>query len=175
MRAAGLDRRAAATLTDYRDTTGQYDAVVSIEMLEAVGEAHWPGYFQTLYQRLKPGARAAVQVITIADEHFSTYRRQTDFIQRHIFPGGMLPSPSILRTQARQAGLTLEHEQTFGPSYAHTLAHWRERFIDAWPRIAEQGFGRRFRRLWEYYLCYCETGFNAGTIDVGIYSFRKPG
>jgi len=175
MQTAGLDKRAAATLTDYRDTQGRYDAVVSIEMLEAVGEAHWPRYFQTLYQRLRPGACAVVQVITIADGRFPIYRKRTGFIQRHVFPGGMLPSPSVLRAQAEGAGLVPDHEQTFGLSYARTLAQWRERFIAAWPQIAGQGFDERFRRLWEYYLCYCETGFRAGTIDVGIYRFRRPG
>ncbi len=173
MQTAGIDERAVATLTDYRDTQGQYDAVVSIEMLEAVGEAHWPRYFQTLHQRLKPGASAVVQVITIADDRFARYRRRPGFIQRHVFPGGMLPSPSQLREQAERAGLVPDHEQTFGLSYARTLAQWRERFIAAWPKIAGQGFDERFRRLWDYYLCYCETGFRAGTIDVGIYRFRR--
>lgn len=175
MRISGLEARAGASLTDYRDTTGQYDAVVSIEMLEAVGEAHWPRYFETLYQRLKPGACAVVQVITIADDRFPRYRQRTDFIQRHVFPGGMLPSPSQLRAQAVRAGLTPEDEHTFGLSYARTLALWRERFVDSWPQIARQGFDGRFRRLWEYYLCYCETGFRTGNTDVGIYRFRRPG
>lgn len=175
MRSAGLEAHTGASLTDYRDTAGQYDAVVSIEMLEAVGESNWPRYFETLYQRLKPGACAVIQVITIADHRFPHYRRQTDFIQRHVFPGGMLPSPSRLRAQAVKAGLTLEQEHTFGLSYARTLALWLERFVDNWPQIARQGFDGRFRRLWEYYLCYCETGFRAGTTDVGIYSFRRPG
>jgi cyclopropane-fatty-acyl-phospholipid synthase len=174
MQAAGLQQQAQASLTDYRDTAGQYDAIVSIEMLEAVGEAHWPRYFQTLYERLKPGSGAVVQVITIADERYAEYRRTTDFIQRHVFPGGMLPSPSILRQQAEQAGLQPDHAQTFGLSYARTLAQWRAAFIAAWPHIAGNGFDQRFRRLWEYYLCYCEAGFNAGMIDVGIYRFRKP-
>jgi len=174
MRRAGYDDRAVASITDYRDSEGQYDAVVSIEMLEAVGEVHWPRYFQTLYQRLKPGACAVIQVISIADERFPDYRKRTDFIQRHVFPGGMLPSPSVLREQAARSGLILDHEQTFGLSYARTLAQWRERFLSAWPSITRLGFDERFRRLWEYYLCYCETGFRAGTIDVGIYRFRKP-
>ncbi len=171
----GLNGRAGATLTDYRETGGEYDAIVSIEMLEAVGEAHWPAYFRTLRERLKPGAAAVIQVITIADERFERYRRRTDFIQRHVFPGGMLPCPAALRKQASIAGLTLEHEETFGASYARTLAEWRERFSAAWPAITRQGFDERFRRLWHYYLCYCETGFRSGSIDVGIYRFRRPG
>lgn len=175
MRRQGLQHAAAATLTDYRDTRGQYDAVVSIEMLEAVGETHWPRYFKTLYERLKPGACALVQVITIADERFPQYRRRTDFIQRHVFPGGMLPSPGMLRLSAERAGLSPEQEQTFGLDYAETLAVWRRNFLRAWPQIALQSFDERFRRLWEYYLCYCEAGFRAGGIDVGLYRFRRPG
>ncbi len=170
----GLDQRARATLTDYRETSGEYDAVVSIEMLEAVGEAHWPDYFRTLRQRLKPGAAAVIQVITIDDQRFDSYRGRTDFIQRHVFPGGMLPCPSVLREQAARAGLMLDHEETFGLSYARTLAEWRERFGAAWPAVARQGFDERFRRLWHYYLCYCEAGFRSGSIDVGIYRFRRP-
>ncbi len=170
----GLQAQAAANLTDYRDTHGEYDAVVSIEMLEAVGEEHWPQYFQTLRERLKPGAAAVVQVITIAEERFDAYRGRTDFIQRYIFPGGMLPTPSILHRQAAAAGLVVDHQETFGSSYARTLEVWRRHFIDAWEDIAAEGFDERFRRLWEYYLCYCETGFSSGSIDVGIYRFRRP-
>ncbi len=170
----GLDRMSRASLTDYRDTQGSYDAVVSIEMLEAVGEENWRRYFDILHQRLKPGAPAVVQVITIADERFDEYRRGTDFIQRHVFPGGMLPCPAGLRNLADDAGLVLDHSQTFGLSYARTLAHWRERFLTVWPQVAAQGFDQRFRRLWEYYLCYCEAGFRTGGVDVGIYRFRRP-
>jgi cyclopropane-fatty-acyl-phospholipid synthase len=173
MRAAGLAGRAHASLTDYRDSRGQYDAVVSIEMLEAVGEEHWPRYFQILRERLKPGAAAVVQVITIDDRRFAGYRRRADFIQRHIFPGGMLPCPAVLREQALAAGLTPDHEERFGASYARTLSAWRRRLIAAWPDIERLGFDARFRRLWEYYLCYCETGFRTGSIDVGIYRFRR--
>lgn len=171
---AGLAERGQARLQDYRDVTGNYDAVVSIEMLEAVGEAHWPAYFRTLHGRLKPGAPAVVQVITIDDKVFESYRRRPDFIQRYIFPGGMLPSPGRLRRAARHAGLVLDHAETFGADYAATLALWRERFQEARPRLRELGYGERFRRLWEYYLCYCETGFRDGVIDVGIYRFRRP-
>jgi cyclopropane-fatty-acyl-phospholipid synthase len=174
MEEQGIAERAGAALLDYRDTRGQYDAIVSIEMLEAVGEAHWHRYFQTLYQRLKPGAAAVIQVITIDDRRFARYRRHTDFIQRHIFPGGMLPCPRVLEERARQAGLTAELQQTFGASYATTLDRWRGRFLAAWPQISAKGFDQRFRRLWEYYLCYCEAGFRADLIDVGIYRFRRP-
>ena len=174
MQHAGLDRQAAAQLTDYRDSQGEYDAVVSIEMLEAVGEARWPDYFRTLYQRLKPGAAAVVQVITIAEERFDHYRNNTDFIQRHVFPGGMLPTPSRLDSHAREAGLQPDHAERFGLSYARTLVEWREAFEQSWPQLREQGFDERFRRLWNYYLVYCEAGFRRGVTDVGIYRFRRP-
>jgi len=169
---AGLSGLATATLIDYRDTGGRYDALVSIEMLEAVGEVHWPRYFATLAERLRPGGAAVIQVITIADRYFAGYRRQTDFIQRYVFPGGMLPSPAVLHEQAATAGLAVDHAESFGLDYARTLAIWRERFLAAWPRLAAMGFDERFRRLWTYYLCYCEAGFRAGTIDVGIYRLR---
>ncbi|MDA8444616.1 SAM-dependent methyltransferase [Paracidovorax valerianellae] len=165
-----LTERVDLRLQDYRDVDGQFDHIVSIEMLEAVGERYWPAYFETLKERLRPGGRAVVQVITIADEHFEQYRSTTDFIQRYIFPGGMLPSPSRLRDAMAQAGLALQAAETFGPSYATTLAEWRHRFLSAWPSIEPLGFDAPFRRLWEYYLCYCEAGFSTGRVDVGLYT-----
>ncbi len=159
-------------LQDYRDVQGRYDRIVSIEMVEAVGEAYWPAYFDTLRQRLRPGGHAVLQAITIADAHFAHYRSGADFIQHCIFPGGMLPSPAALRAQAKRAGLQLREELCFGDSYAATLAEWRRRFIGAWPSIEALGFDAAFRRLWEYYLCYCEAGFRSGRVDVGLYSLR---
>ena len=159
-------------LQDYRDVQGQYDRIVSIEMIEAVGEAWWPTYFNTLRQRLKPGGVAVLQAITIADDRFESYRQGADFIQRCIFPGGMLPSPRVLREQAARAGFEIEEEQCFGESYARTLAEWRRRFLAAWPAIQAQGFDEAFRRLWLYYLCYCEAGFRSGRVDVGLYRLR---
>jgi len=173
MEALGLTNLARAELRDYRDSAGQYDALVSIEMLEAVGEAHWPRYFQTVRDRLRPGAAAVIQVITIADDRYAAYRARTDFIQRHIFPGGMLPSPRVLHEQANAAGLEIDHAETFGASYARTLALWRAAFLASWPEVRRLGFDERFRRLWEYYLCYCEAGFASGAIDVGIYRLRR--
>ena len=143
-------------------------------MLEAVGEAYWPRYFATLRERLKPGGIAVLQVITIDETRFDSYRRSADFIQRHIFPGGMLPTPTIIAAEAKAAGLTLASTQSFGEGYARTLAEWRRRFLASWPSIQSMGFDERFRRLWEYYLCYCEAGFRAGTIDVGFFVLRKP-
>ncbi|CAN5805396.1 cyclopropane-fatty-acyl-phospholipid synthase family protein [soil metagenome] len=170
---AGLESRIDLRLQDYRDADGQYDAVVSIEMLEAVGERYWPVYFDTLRKRMRDGGRAVVQVITIADEHFDHYRAGTDFIQRFIFPGGMLPSVSVMREHAAAAGLTMSVAESFGPSYAATLVEWRRRFMDAWPEVEALGFDMRFRRLWEYYLCYCEAGFITGRVDVGLYTFER--
>ena len=161
-------------LQDYRDVGGRFDRIVSIEMIEAVGEAHWPRYFSTLRDRLHPGGAAVVQAITIEDGRFAGYRRGCDFIQRHIFPGGMLPCPRVMREQAERAGLVIDHVEMFGLSYAQTLAEWRRRFLEAWPQAAALGFDERFRRLWDYYLSYCEAGFRAGTIDVGLWRFRRP-
>jgi cyclopropane-fatty-acyl-phospholipid synthase len=158
-------------LQDYRDVEGQYDRIVSIEMLEAVGEAYWPAYFDVLRRRLKPGGSAVLQVITIGEPWFERYRRGADFIQRYIFPGGMLPTVDILREQGEAAGFEMQECLRFGPSYALTLAEWRRRFLANWPAIAPLGFDDAFRRLWEYYLGYCEAGFDSGRIDVGLYRF----
>ena len=159
---------------DYRDAVGTFDRVVSIEMLEAVGKEYWNTYFSTVHDRLRPGGIAALQVITMADERYKEYERGTDFIQRHIFPGGMLPSPAIMRERIAAAGLQLECVRNFGASYGRTLAEWRARFLAAWPRLRLMGFDETFRRKWEYYLAYCEAGFRAGAIDVGIYQCRRP-
>lgn len=169
----GLTNQIALELTDYRDVERTYDRVVSIEMLEAVGEAYWPIYFKTLHDRLNAGGIAVLQVITISEARFETYRSSADFIQRHIFPGGMLPSKAIIARQSVGAGLKLVSTQSFGESYAATLAEWRKRFLASWPNVVKMGFPERFRRLWEYYLCYCEAGFRAGTIDVGFYVLTK--
>ena len=175
MHELGRAGQASAGMTDYRDTGGQYDAVVSIEMLEAVGKEHWPDYFRVLNERLRPGAAAVVQVITIDESRYSHYLRNTDFIQRYVFPGGMLPTPGIVCRQATDAGLIVEHREMFGKDYARTLAEWRRNFHAAWPHLRQPGFEDAFRRLWDYYLCYCEAGFRLGSIDVGIFRFRKPG
>jgi cyclopropane-fatty-acyl-phospholipid synthase len=167
---AGVADKVDLRLQDYRDVQGAFDRIVSIEMFEAVGEAWWPTYFATVAERLKAGGRAVLQVISIAEEHAESYRRDTDFIQHHVFPGGYLPSPSAFRAAAAKAGLTVAAEETFGLSYAETLAEWRRRFHAAWEDIAPQGFDIRFRRLWDYYLAYCEAGFREATIDVGLYT-----
>jgi cyclopropane-fatty-acyl-phospholipid synthase len=171
--AGGWADRAEFKLVDYRDLQGRYDHIVSIEMFEAVGERYWPSYFRQLRDRLKPGGRAAIQTITIADERFSAYRRGTDFIQRHVFPGGMLPSPAAFERRAASADFRVADRYAFGLDYARTLALWRESFEAAWPRIARLGFDERFRRLWRFYLAYCEAGFRAGTTDVCHYLLER--
>lgn len=171
--ALGLDDQCDFRLEDYRDTQGSYDRIVSIEMVEAVGEENWPRYFETLRNRLKPGGLAVLQAITIGEDLFPRYRRKADFIQRHIFPGGLLPTASAIGEQAGNAGLKLETVKTFGPCYARTLGEWRERFEQAWPEISRLGFDERFRRKWLYYLSYCKAGFENGAIDVGFYQLRR--
>ncbi len=170
--ASGEPERARVWLKDYRDIVGVYDRIVSIEMCEAVGEKFLPLYFETLARALRAGGRAVIQVITIADARLSAYRDTPDFIQRYIFPGGFLPSDTLLRERFAGAGLKLAGAETFGHSYALTLAEWRRRFHANWGRIAALGFDDRFRRLWDYYLCYCEAGFREQTIDVGLYALE---
>ena len=175
-RAADLEtpRRPEFSFTDYRDASGTYDRIVSIEMLEAVGEEFWPAYFGVLRDRLKAGGAAVVQVITIEDSRFDLYRKGTDFIQRFIFPGGLLPSPAAMQSMTAGAGLIIEDTEFFGQCYARTLAEWNRRFQVAWPDLVELGFDMQFKRMWEYYLSYCEAGFRAGNIDVGLFKIRKP-
>ena len=162
----GLNEQVEIRLQDYRDTRERFDRIASIEMFEAVGESYWPIFFETLRDRLVEGGRAAMQVITIADRHFDYYRGRPDFIQRYIFPGGMLPSPRAFTQESERAGLTVERMEGFGPCYARTLAEWNRRFQGAWHRLEPLGYDARFKRMWEYYLAYCEAGFRAGTIDV---------
>lgn len=170
---AGLTGRARIRLEDYRDTVGSFDRIASIEMIEAVGEENWPIYFDKFADRLKAGGKAVIQAITIREDLYEGYRRNPDFIQRYIFPGGMLPTKESMRRQAETAGLDFETLETFGASYALTLSEWRRRFNEAWPRIAAMGFDERFRRMWDYYLAYCQVGFERGSIDVGLYRLAR--
>jgi len=166
MQAEGLNERVEVRLQDYRDVEGRFDRIASIEMIEAVGEPFWQTFFQQMRARLVDGGLAGLQVITIADSIFPTYRRGADFIQRYIFPGGMLPSPGILDRHYQEAGLIKLGEERFGQDYARTLAAWYARFERAWPEIRQQGFDTRFRHLWQFYLAYCEAGFRVGFTDV---------
>lgn len=169
---SGLSSEVTLRLQDYRDTDGQFDRIVSIEMFEAVGEAYWPSYFDSLKRCLKPGGRAVLQIISIEEERFRTYRGSTDFIQQYVFPGGFLPSDNALSASVARSGLAVREIEHFGASYARTLTEWRIRFEEHWPQIAAQGFDERFRRLWLYYLSYCEAGFEEGTINVGLYTIE---
>lgn len=172
MTRAGLSDRVTLLLRDYRDVEGEFDRVVSIEMIEAVGRAYWPSYFATLNRSLRPGGRAVLQAITIEESLFDAYQQGTDFIQRHIFPGGSLPSVPAIASEAAEAGLDVFERLDFGTSYALTLHEWRRRFLASWPAIAPLGFDEGFRRMWEFYLCYCEAGFRARTIDVSLIALR---
>jgi cyclopropane-fatty-acyl-phospholipid synthase len=171
---AGLADRVEIRLQDYRDVPERFDRIASVEMFEAVGEAYWPAFFSSVRDRLAPGGLAGLQIITIADRYFPVYRASADFIQRYVFPGGMLPSPTRLREEVVRAGLSWQGETWFGQSYAETLRRWNERFQHAWPQITPMGYDERFKRLWEYYLVYCETGFRAGWTDVGRIVLSRP-
>jgi cyclopropane-fatty-acyl-phospholipid synthase len=170
---AGIAKQAKASYTDYRDSSGQYDKIVSIEMFEAVGEDNWDAYFKTIHDRLAPGGTAVLQIIIIDKERFLSYRKNADFIQRYIFPGGMLPSLEALEGAVGRNNLIIQDTHFFGPSYARTCALWNERFQIAWPQIESLGYSSRFKRMWEYYLSYCEAGFRAGSVDVGLFKITK--
>jgi cyclopropane-fatty-acyl-phospholipid synthase len=163
---ARLSETCSFAFQDYREETQQYDGIVSIEMFEAVGEAYWPAYFDTLKRSLKAGGRAVVQTILIDDALFERYRTGSDFIQQYVFPGGMLPSPSRFTEQAARAGLKVTAQERFGLDYAETLKRWRRTFHDQIDAVRNQGFDERFLRIWHFYLAYCEAGFHAGSIDV---------
>ena len=163
---SGLEGKVDIRIQDYRAVPETYSAIASIEMFEAVGERWWPVFFQRIKDLLAPAGAAALQTITIDEIRFDDYRRKPDFIQRYIFPGGMLPSPERFRASAQAAGLDVTEEIHFGDSYSRTLAEWRDRFETAVPGVRELGFDERFIRMWRYYLSYCRAGFNAKTIDV---------
>lgn len=163
---AGLSGKVSIVLKDYRELDGTYDRIGSIEMLEAVGEKYWPIFFKAVHSLLKDTGRAVIQTITIDDAVFPQYRKSADFIQRYIFPGGMLPSPSALKAQISQAGLTAHSPYSFGRDYAKTLNFWRKTFQARWPEIKKDGLNDNFKRLWELYLAYCEAGFRVGRTDV---------
>lgn len=170
---AGLSDRVEIKLQDYRDETAQYDGIASIEMFEAVGEKYWPVYFDKLRECLKPGASATLQIITMHEDRFENYRKTVDFIQKYIFPGGMLPSPSELRRQAQAAGLKVAHSVEFGEGYSQTLRRWYDRFNEQWDRIAPMGFDDRFRRMWNFYLTSCAASFHSGNSDVTQFTVTR--
>jgi cyclopropane-fatty-acyl-phospholipid synthase len=170
---AGASERADLRLQDYRDIDdAPFDAIVSVEMFEAVGREYWESFFGCLKSRLKPGGRACIQTITIRDDLFERYLRSTDFIQQYIFPGGVLPSPEAFRAEARRAGLVVERELAFGPDYAETLRRWRTAFLARDAQVRRLGFDTRFMRIWEFYLAYCEAAFDTGNTDVVQFTLR---
>ncbi|MBT0962461.1 SAM-dependent methyltransferase [Denitromonas iodatirespirans] len=164
--AGGWADKVSVELCDYRDVTGRYDHIVSIEMIEAVGEAFWPTYYQQLSRCLAPGGKIMLQAITIDEALFPAYRRGTDFIQRYIFPGGMLPTPTRIGADAARAGLAVVAQTAFGADYARTLQRWSHALNAQRAAVQALGFDARFIRMWQFYLAYCEAGFLAGDIDV---------
>ena len=180
MARCGVAERVELRLQDYRDigrnspADRQFDAICSIEMVEAVGREYWPTYFSTVARLLKPGGRACIQSIVIADELFERYLQSTDFIQQYVFPGGCLPSPQAFREQARRAGLQVVDEFCFGQDYAETLRQWRETFMAREREVLALGFDQRFMRIWEFYLAYCEAAFAERNTDVVQYTLLKP-
>ena len=163
---AGLSDMVEIKLQDYRDETGRYDGIASIEMFEAVGEKYWPVYFDTIRERLNPGRNATLQIITVQERRFEMYRKSVDFIQKYIFPGGMLPSPTALRDEIGRAGLGLIGSFEFGESYSQTLRRWHDLFNARWDDVARMGFDERFRRMWNFYLTSCAGAFHGGNCDV---------
>ena len=170
---AGLSDRVEIKLQDYRDERGIYDGIASIEMFEAVGEKYWPLYFNTLRERLKPGKAATLQIITVHDRRVQVYKRGVDFIQKYIFPGGMLPSPSALRQEIERAGLRVARSIEFGDSYSQTLRRWHDTFNEKWEQIQPLGFDERFRRMWNFYLTSCAATFQSGNCDVTLITVTR--
>ncbi|MES2915884.1 MAG: cyclopropane-fatty-acyl-phospholipid synthase family protein [Pseudomonadota bacterium] len=171
---AGLADRVEIKLQDYRDERGSYDGIASIEMFEAVGERYWPVYFDTLRERLKPGRNATLQIITVADARWQLYRRGVDFIQKYIFPGGMLPAPSVLLAEVERAGLRVQGSIEFGESYSLTLRRWHESFAERWGEVKKLGFDERFKRMWDFYLASCAGAFQGGNCDVTQITVTRP-
>ena len=174
IRDAGFDSLVDLRLQDYREIEEQFDYIVSIEMFEAVGESYWSGFFEMLFARLKSGGRIALQTITIDDQYFDHYRQNVDFIQRYIFPGGMLPSPEIFSQHAEQAGLKVEQATNYGSHYEQTVLAWHQRFNDVVHQVEELGYDNQFIRMWRYYLSYCEAGFREQHTGVYQYLMAKP-
>ena len=172
---AGLSDLVTFKLQDYRDEQGTYDGIASIEMFEAVGEKYWPVYFETLHKCLRPGKQATLQIITVADDRWSIYKRGPDFIQKYIFPGGMLPAPHILKSQVAEAGLNVAKSIEFGDSYSITLRRWYDDFNARWAEAAAMGFDERFRRMWNFYLTSCASTFDSRNCDVTQITVGKPG
>jgi cyclopropane-fatty-acyl-phospholipid synthase len=165
--AAGVADRVQVLLRDYREAQGSYDAVVSVEMVEAVGMAYWPTYFAALDRLLRPGGRIGLQAITMPHDRMLAARNDHSWISKYIFPGGLIPSVTAIEDNVGEhTGLRIAERRSLGPDYARTLAHWRHTFLERWEDVAALGFDSTFRRMWEFYLAYCEAGFRAGAIGV---------
>ncbi len=171
---AGISDLVELKMQDYRDEAGRYDGIVSIEMFEAVGEKYWPVYFNKVRDCLKPEARAVLQIITIHEKRFEVYRKGVDFIQKYIFPGGMLPSKTALQAEIVKAGMTVETMRAFGESYSQTLRRWHEEFNGKWDEVSALGFDERFRRMWNFYLTSCAAAFHGGNCDVVQITVSNP-
>ncbi len=174
MAKAGLSDRVTIKMQDYRDERGTYDGIASIEMFEAVGEKYWPVYFDQLRARLRPGGNATLQIITVQEKRYETYRKGVDFIQKYIFPGGMLPSKTVLRAEVERAGLRVLGSIEFGQSYSQTLRRWRETFNGRWGEVQSMGFDARFQRMWDFYLTSCAGAFRGGNCDVTQITVTRP-
>jgi cyclopropane-fatty-acyl-phospholipid synthase len=174
MQRLGLQDAVEIKLQDYRDERGRYDGIASIEMFEAVGEKYWPVYFDTLRERLKPGGNATLQIITVQDRRWEVYRKGVDFIQKYIFPGGMLPSRAALLAEVERSGLRLARSVEFGESYSQTLRRWHDTFNAKWDEVAELGFDERFRKMWNFYLTSCAATFHSGNCDVTQITVSRP-
>ena len=169
----GLQNKVKVKFLDYRDLKDKYDAIASIEMIEAVGEKNLNKYFKTIKNNLKPNGVGAIQAIIIKDELFDRYKKNQDFIQKYIFPGGFLPSLQSIKDYTKKTGLTLRGYNSYGIHYSHTLSKWRENFIGSWNNISQQGFDSSFKKIWDFYFSYCEAGFRAKNIDLIQFSFRN--
>ena len=167
----GLNHKVNVKMLDYRDIKKKYDCIISIEMIEAVGEKYLKKYFKTIKENLVTGGRGAIQAIIIRDELYNRYRKKEDFIQKYIFPGGFLPSLQSLNTISAQSGLKIDNYQLYGSHYYSTLQKWRESFLDSWDVISRQGFSKSFKNMWDFYLSYCEAGFKSKNIDLVQFSF----
>ena len=169
----GLQNKVKVKFLDYRDLKDKYDAIASIEMIEAVGEKYLNSYFSIIKNNLKPNGIGAIQAIVIKDELFNRYRKNQDFIQKYIFPGGFLPSSQSIKDYSKKTGLTLKSYDSYGQHYSFTLSKWRENFINSWNNISKQGFDNSFKKVWDFYFSYCEAGFRAKNIDLIQFSVRN--
>ena len=170
IRKADLNHKVNVQMLDYRDVKKKYDIIVSIEMIEAVGEKYLDKYFNTIKENLAPGGRGAIQAIIIKDELYEKYRNREDFIQKYIFPGGFLPSIESLNKLSKKSGLIIDGYHSYGSHYSNTLQKWRESFLNSWDVISKQGFNKGFKKMWDFYFSYCDAGFKSKNIDLVQFS-----